>query len=394
MGPIRPPNEGQERSLLIRATRNCPWNRCQFCHTYKGQRFGYRSVEEIKEDLDAVKAISQEIKAASWRMGYGGRVTEEMVLPMIRGRPDIYSNGAALPEELTARIQTLANIAGWLSTGAKTVFLQDANSLVMRTPDLLQVLKYLKGAFPSVERVTSYARSKTAAKKSLAEMQDLCEAGLCRLHMGLESGCDEVLQEMQKGVTAEEQVAGGRKVTEAGMSLSLYVMPGLGGKRWSTKHAVETARVLNEIGPQFVRLRSLIVRRCSPLYDRMDTGDFETPTEDEVVDEIRLLVENLHCRTYLVSDQMSNLLWEVEGQIPEGKAAMLQIMDEYKAMEPPDRMRFRLERRAGSYSHVHGGIGKELQEKIREAREALQQSVPEAAAKVEDAIASLKQGFV
>jgi radical SAM superfamily enzyme YgiQ (UPF0313 family) len=265
LGPIRPPSEGQDRSLLLRATRNCPWNRCLFCNTYKGQRFEYRGVAEIKVDIDAARAIANELKATSWRMGGGGRVSTEVVSMLMRSNPQVYSRGQVEAEALNARLHSLGVVANWLSSGARTVFLQDANTLIMRTPELVEVLRYLKEVFPSIERVTSYARSKTVARKSAQEMGELHQAGLSRLHIGLESGCDEVLAYMEKGVSAEEHIRAGRQVMEAGISLSEYVMPGLGGRRWSEKHALETARVLSQISPDFIRLRSLVLRRNLPL---------------------------------------------------------------------------------------------------------------------------------
>ena len=394
LGPIRPPSEGQDRSLLLRATRNCPWNRCLFCNTYKGQRFEYRGVAEIKVDIDAARAIANELKATSWRMGGGGRVTTEVVSMLMRSNPQVYSRGQVEAEALNARLHSLGVVANWLSSGARTVFLQDANTLIMRTPELVEVLRYLKETFPSMERVTSYARSKTAARKSAQEMGELHQAGLSRLHIGLESGCDEVLAYMEKGVSAEEHILGGRRVVEAGISLSEYVMPGLGGRRWSEKHALETARVLNQIGPDFIRLRSLVLRRNMPLQERYESGDFELLSEDEVVDEIRLLIENLDCHSYLASDQMSNLLVELEGKLPEDKPDMLETIARYKAMPFMERLKFRLERRARSYLAVYGAMEPPLSQKLEEALSALRLGSPEAAAKVETAVAALKQGFV
>ncbi len=394
MGPIRPPSEGQDSSLLIRATRNCPWNRCHFCTTYKGHQFEYRSVAAVKQDIDTAQVLAQELKAASWRAGYGGQVNDAIIAAVVRGNPQIYGNNAADQKERQARLQSLVTVGRWLASGARTVFLQDGNTPVMRTPELVEVLNYLKQAFPTIERVTSYGRSKTAAHKSLEEWRAIKEAGLSRLHVGLESGCDEVLQFMDKGATAEEHVCGGRKVVEAGISLSEYVMPGLGGRRWSQKHALDTARVLNQIGPDFIRLRSLVVRRGSPLDSRMIAGEFETLSEDEVVTEVRLLVENLDCRSYLASDQMSNLLWEVEGQLPQDKARLLAIIDRYLRLQPLERLDYRLKKRLGSYLSIYGGLDAALEKKVEDALQSLRMAAPDAPARVDAAIAALKQGFV
>jgi len=394
LGPIRPPSEGRDFSLLTRATRNCPWNRCEFCSIYKDKKFEYRSVEEIKQDIDVARAISDEIRASSWRLGYGGRVTDEVVVGIVQGTPEIYGTDSAEPEERAARVHCLVNVANWLASGARTVFLQDANTLIMRPPELIEVLKYLKETFPTIERITSYARSKTAAQRSLEELKALHQAGLSRLHVGLESGSDDVLAEMQKGVTAEEHVIGGRKIVESGISLSEYVMPGLGGRKWSERHARETARVLNQIDPAFVRLRSLIAREGIPLQRKIELGEFELLTEDEVVDEIRLLIENLSCDSYVVSDQMSNLLLEVEGQLPQDKQKMLDTIDGYRAMPPEKRLKFRLNRRLQSYLAVHGGLTQDLSEKVQEAVESIKIGSPDAEVKVDQAIEALKGGFM
>jgi hypothetical protein len=393
-GPIRPPSEGQDRSLLIRATRNCPWSRCEFCSAYKGQRFEYRSLPEVKQDIDIARALSGEIKSASWRLGYGGRISDEVVRAIVQGNPEVYGKRFVEPEALAARLGSLVSVSNWLGSGARTAFLQDANSLIMRTPELAEVIRYLKETFPSIERVTSYGRSKTAAKRSRAELRELHEAGLSRLHIGLESGCDEVLKDMQKGVNAGEHITGGRKVVECGISLSEYVMPGLGGRKWSEKHARETASVLNQIDPDYIRIRSLAVRKDTPLSHKFQSGDFEPLTEDEVVAEIGLFIENLGCNSYVSSDQMSNLLWEIEGQLPGDKQAMLKAIDQYQAMLPQERLKFRLERRLRSYLAVYGGLDRGLGEKVQEAFGSIQKDSSDARASVDQAISALKDGFV
>ena len=394
MGPIRPPSEGKDFSLLIRATRNCPWNRCVFCSIYKDKKFEYRSVEDIKQDVDVVKSMSEEMKAVSWKLGQGGRMTDEVILSIIQNNSDIYGGDSLEPEERVARVNCLVNVANWLSSGARTVFLQDANTLIMRPPELIEVLRYLKETFPTIERITSYARAKTAAQRTPDELKALHQTGLSRLHIGLESGSDDVLNEMQKGVTAEEHIIGGRKIVESGISLSEYVMPGLGGRKWSESHAKETARVLNQIDPAFIRIRSLIVRNGMPLQLKIDSGEFEVLTEDEVVDEIRLFIENLSCNSYVASDQMSNLLLEVEGQLPHHKQRMLDFIDRYRSLPLEKRLKFRLHRRLQSYIAVHGDLTQDLNGMVQEALQSIKDGSPDAEAKVDQAIEALKGGFM
>jgi len=389
MGPIRPPSEGKDSSLLIRVTKNCPWNRCEFCPIYKEVKFGRRTIREIKKDIGVVKTLADEIKTASWKFGSVGKASSEVIRAIIQENPEIYGNDL---DDL--KIQNLTNVAGWLASGAKTYFLQDADTPIMKTQELVEIIRCLKETFPTLERITSYARSKTCAKKSLQELKDLKEAGLSRLHAGLESGCDEVLNFMRKGVTAEEHIEGGRKVVESGISLSEYVMPGLGGRKWSQIHALQSARILNEIDPDFIRLRSLIVRRNSPLFDKRTNGQFEELSEDQVVDEIELLINNLSCSSYLVSDQMSNLLFRVEGQLPQNKEKILKVIEQYRSKSPMEKLEFRLKQRSQSFLGIYGWFEPELDRKVREAQESIQKELPNAEAKTNQAISVLKEKFV
>jgi len=394
MGPIRPPSEGRDHSLLIRATRNCPWNRCRFCPVYKGQKFEYRTVTEVKEDIDVARAIAGELKSASWRLGLGGRIDRAVLEAIVNGNPGLYGGDSAEPDGVEPCAASLGNVANWLASGGRTAFLQDADTLIMRVPELLEVLRHLKTSFPGIERITSYARARTASRRSPAELKELHDAGLSRLHMGLESGCDQVLQYMEKGVTAEEHIRGGRAVVEAGISLSEYVMPGLGGKKWSEKHALESARALSAIGPEFIRLRSLGVRRNTPLHEQMGSAEFQILDEDEMVGEIGLLIENLECHSYVASDQMSNLLWEVEGQLPDDKQIMLQTISRYLSKPPMERLKFCLERRRRSFYSIYGGLPAEVQELLDRANQAIEAESPDAALKVNEAIGAMKQGFL
>ena len=394
MGPIRPPSEGRDHSLLIRATRNCPWNRCRFCPVYKGHKFEYRSVAEIREDIDVARALAGELKAASWRLGLGGRIDRAVIGAIVNGNPGLYGGDSPDPAGVELCAGSLVNVANWLASGGRTAFLQDADTLIMRVPELLEVLKHLKGSFSSIERVTSYARAKTVSRRSPAELKELHDAGLSRLHIGLESGSDEVLHYMEKGVTAEEHIRGGKAVMEAGISLSEYVMPGLGGKRWSENHALESARVLNAIAADFIRLRSLGVRKNTPLHEQMGSADFQILDEDEMVGEIGLLIENLDCRSYLASDQMSNLLWEVEGQLPDDKQAMLETVSRYLSKAPMERLKFCLERRRRSFYSIYGGFPKEIEGLLQRANDAIEAEASDAALKVNEAIGAMKQGFL
>jgi biotin synthase-like enzyme len=333
-GPIRPPSEAG--SLLIRATRNCPWNKCAFCRTYKDAKFELRSAVEIKEDVGRIAAIAEEIMELSRKEGEGGLVKEKTVY-LIFDRFSIYDD-------------SYRSVANWLYHGGKSVFIQDADSLIMKTDDIASVLAFIKKTFPFVKRITTYCRSKTAARKSVADLILLRDAGLDRIHVGMESGYDPLLKMIKKGVTAAEHIEAGQKIMEAGISLCEYVMPGLGGERWSKEHAEETARVVNAINPDFVRLRSLYVTGGTPLAEMMERGEFTPLSDEAVLQEIRRFISALQgIRTTIVSDHMLNLLEELEGRLPEDKTKLLAVIDRFFSLSREDRLIFRLGRRRGIY---------------------------------------------
>lgn len=331
LGPIRPPSEAY--SLLIRTTVNCPWNRCKFCHIYKGKKFRLRSVEEIKQDILTARAIQDQIKELSGKSGYGGS-EKEAAIGLLNNPPS----------------EAIYNVALWLYGGGESAFLQDANTLIMRTHELAEVIRFLKETLPSITRITSYARSKTAARKSLEELTELRDAGLSRLHIGLESGYDPVLEYMDKGVTAAEHIAGGRKVVESGISLSEYVLLGVGGKQMWREHATQTARVLSEIDPDFIRVRTLTVKEGMPLYEEVANGNFKRLTDEETVAEEKLLIQHLDCHSNYVSDHITNLLQEIEGKLPEDKARMLAVIERFQSLSAGERDNFRVGRRVGIYT--------------------------------------------
>jgi histone acetyltransferase (RNA polymerase elongator complex component) len=332
-GPIRPPNEA--RSLLLRFTRNCPWNQCMFCPVYKGRKFSLRSVEEIKRDIQTAKDISDDIKALSWQLGGAGRVTDQVV-----------SHVFSSPNYSDA----YRSIAAWLYYGTGACFLQDADNLIMPTEDMIEVLQFLREKFPEISRVTTYSRSRTIVRKSLDALKRLREAGLNRIHVGLESGYDPVLKMMKKGVTGAQHVEAGQKVVAAGIELSEYVMPGLGGQDLWKEHAVATAEVLNRINPDFIRIRSLRVPERIPLFNLLKEGAFKMQTDDMLSEEIKLFIQSLSGITSVVtSDHIMNLLEEVSGKLPEDKEKMIEVVDKYQKLPDSERLIYRVGRRGGAY---------------------------------------------
>jgi radical SAM superfamily enzyme YgiQ (UPF0313 family) len=352
-GPIRPPSEA--RSLLIRVTRNCPWNRCAFCHTYQGDRFSLRSVAEVKEEIRRIGRTVERIRELSGESGGEGNIGGEII-------PRLFGLGQGYDDHVRS-------IAAWLLPGGESVFLQDANSLIVKTDDLAEIIAFIRTTLPSVSRITTYARAKTAAKKTGEELRRLREAGLSRIHIGMETGFDPLLTFIRKGVSAAEQVEGGRKIREAGISLCEYVMPGLGGSRWSAEHARETALVLNRINPDHIRLRTLQVVPGSPLAEKVREGEFQPLDDEAILREIRLFFETLGGITSeVVSDHVLNLLEELEGKLPGDTNRIIGVIDRFFNLSLEERMIFRLGRRMGIYrrlddladSHAYRRLGEIL----------------------------------
>jgi radical SAM superfamily enzyme YgiQ (UPF0313 family) len=281
--PMRPPSEA--RSLLIRVMRGCPWNYCTFCSAYKDipRKALMRSVEDVKSDIDELRIECDDMR----RRGY-------VVAP-------------------------------------STAFLADSNAIIVKTAGLVQIVVHLLEAFPSLERVTSYGRAKTVMTKHLDELRELRQAGLNRLHLGLESGDDGILERVKKGASSEQMITAGLKVKEAGFELSEYVMPGLGGRERSQQHVEGTARVLNAVDPHYTRVRSLILAPGTPLYQEYEAGEFQAMSLLDVTREIRALVERLEITGRLCFDHFSNppfLRMDWEGyKFPEEKEEVLSTID-------------------------------------------------------------------
>ncbi len=334
-GPIRPPSEAY--SLLIRVTRNCPWNRCTFCPVYKGVRFSTRPVDHVKRDIDTVHRYLEMMREMTEASGHIRRMEI---------RQAVGDNKPLDPQAFNAALN-------WFSGGMRSVFIQDANSLIIKPSDLVEILLHLKQRFPWVERITSYARSHTIARIKDDNLKAIRDAGLNRIHIGLESGSDQVLKMAQKGTTKLTHIKAGLKVKRAGMELSEYIMPGLGGKQLSEIHALETADALNQINPDFIRLRTLAIPNSVALYDEYEAGRFERCTDIMMAKEIQLLIESLDGITSVVkSDHILNLFENVEGALPQDKEHMLQIIRTFLAMEPQRQCLYQVGRRLGFFSHL------------------------------------------
>jgi hypothetical protein len=228
----------------------------------------------------------------------------------------------------------------------KSIFLQDGNSLIIKPDDLVRILEHLKQAFPDVERITSYARSHTIARISDDDLARFAASGLNRIHIGMESGSDAVLANVKKGSDKETQVLAGQKVKRAGIELSEYYMPGLGGRQLSRENALETADALNQINPDFIRLRWLALPDAAPLAAQYASGAFEKMGDVETAQELLLFLESLNGITSRVkSDHVLNLFPEVNGTLPEDRDKMAAVVKAFLSLNSKDQLVFCIGRR-------------------------------------------------
>jgi radical SAM superfamily enzyme YgiQ (UPF0313 family) len=335
VGPIRPPSEAD--SLLLRITRNCPWNKCKFCGLYKGEKFSVRPLTHVMKDIDLVKRFCDEIEAT-------------VTLPEDKRRRRLDEIQAPLNESEWMAFHAALN---WWRGGMRSIFLQDANSLIMKPDNLVEVLGYLRTTFPQIERITSYARSSSMARISDEDVTRIAEAGLNRIHIGMESASDEVLDLVQKGVNKEAHIIAGQKVKQAGIELSEYFMPGLGGEKLSRAHALETAHAMNRIDPDFIRIRTLAIPGETELYLDCRAGRFSKMGDIETARELLLFLEHLDGITSTVkSDHVLNLFEEVEGKLPGDKESMTAPIKEFLSMYSQQQVLYMVGRRAGVFRRL------------------------------------------
>lgn len=329
-GPIRPPSEAN--SLLIRVTRNCPWNHCTFCPVYKDTVFSVRAVDDVKSDIDIIFKHIERLQ----RIADSAGMLSTLALKRLH---------ANIPDSERLSFNAALN---WFVNGMQAVFLQDANSLVIKPAQLIEILTHLKARFPAIQRVTSYARAKTVARMRITDLSAMREIGLSRIHIGMESGADTVLAKMNKGVTKALQITAGLQVKEAGMELSEYYMPGLGGQEHSMEHALESANALNQINPQFIRLRTLAIPTEVALFAAWQNGQFRKCSEVMIVRELVTFLEQLQGITSVVkSDHILNLFPDLEGQLPEAKDKMLKILYNFLDADPKQQLLYQVGRRCG-----------------------------------------------
>jgi len=295
LGPIRPPSESQ--SLLIRITRGCHWNKCFFCGLYKGMKYGVRPTDDILDD--------------------------------IKKSAELYnSNGTVFT----------------------SCFLQDADALNIPTKDLLLILDKIKSCFPSLQTITSYARCNTILRKSESELTALKESGLNHLYRGIETGSDTILKNIYKGITSKDIIDSGLMCKNAGIILSDFTLLGIGGRELLEENAIETARVINAVNPDYIRVHHTAFKPDTKLGRDVEKGIFILQSEEEIVREQRLFIENLNgIDSFYINEHIVNLLLEVRGKLPSAKNNMLKIIDNYLSMSEEEKLNFAIGRRIGHY---------------------------------------------
>ena len=268
----RPPSEA--RSLIVQVTIGCAHNTCTFCNMYKAKDFRVRSMEEIMEDLKEA------------HNSYGAYVQK--------------------------------------------VFLADGDALVLQTEKLLEILKAVRELFPNCTRVASYGTAPDILRKSEEELKSLQKAGLGIVYVGAESGDDEILASICKGVTAEELKAAGQKLKRCGIQTSVTLISGLGGRSKVEEHARSCAELISAMNPEYASFLTLRLYEGTPMYDDVVTGRFERITADEIVDEMKIFLEHVDSPgTVFRTNHASNYV-VLAGNLNEDIPSMLAQLDEAK----------------------------------------------------------------
>lgn len=279
----RPPSEA--RSLIVQVTIGCAHNKCTFCTMYKDKQFRIRKKEEVLEDFQMAYDA------------YGDRI--------------------------------------------RRIFLADGDALVVKTPDLLDILNFIKERFPSTERVTSYGTPRDILRKSEEELKALAAAGLDMVYMGAESGDAVTLERINKGVTREEVIEAGRKLRRCGIKSSITLISGLGGRERLKEHAIESAKLISDIKPDYVGFLTLMLDESTEIYRQIRDGEMELLTPDDVVEEMRLFLNHVDSEgTVFRANHASNYVI-LKGNLNEDIPMMLARLDEVEAEKRyrPERVR-------------------------------------------------------
>ncbi len=261
---FRPPSEA--RSLIIQATIGCSHNKCTFCSMYKEDQFRIRKTEEIIQDIDAARMRFRNINR---------------------------------------------------------VFLADGDALMIKTKELVKILDYIKALFPECERIGIYASPKSIMTKSVEDLKILKTAGLSIAYLGLESGSDEILLDINKGARSKEIIHEANKLKDAGILLSVTLISGLGGKEKWKHHAVESAKVINQIKADYLGLLTLMVEPGTKLYDDVSSGEFKLLSPEEVALETLVLLENLDAEGCIFRSNHASNYISLKGTLNTDKDRMI-----------------------------------------------------------------------
>lgn len=265
---FRPPSEA--RSLIIQATVGCAHNKCSFCYMYKDDNFIIRPLEDIKKDL-----IEMSQYGSYWRR----------------------------------------------------IFLADGDALVLKTSDLLEILKTIKQYYPNIERVSSYATAGDINRKSIEELKALRDAGLEMLYIGFESGDDEILRKINKGLTYKDYVSAMAKCKEVGFKTSITIIAGLGGVELMEQNAKGTAKIISETKPDYVSYLTMRIYKNTPLYLDYINGKFNMPSAEEILQEMKIFLENVDSEgTIFRSNHASNYVL-LAGTLNEDKKGLIEAID-------------------------------------------------------------------
>jgi radical SAM superfamily enzyme YgiQ (UPF0313 family) len=278
---IRPPSEAN--SFLLPVTIGCSHNKCTFCGTYTGVKFRIRPLEDIKRDIDKVA------KNYSWSL--------------------------------------------------RRVFLEDGDALIAPQPRLVEVLNYLNKKFPHLNRIGTYATPQAALIKSINELKELNRLGLKIAYMGVESGDEELLEKINKGASYDQIVEAGRKIKQAGITLSVTVILGLGGIEGSEKHALKTARILSDIDPAFAGALTILLVPGTPLHKDWEESKFTLISPFQSLEELRLIIQNADfTNCFFTANHASNYL-PIKARLSRQKAEVLKLIDEVLATRDMSRLR-------------------------------------------------------
>lgn len=278
---IRPPSEAN--SFLLPVTIGCSHNKCAFCGTYMGVKFRIRPLEDIKRYIDKVA------QHYSWSL--------------------------------------------------RRVFLEDGDALIAPQRRLVEVLKYLNKKFPHLDRIGTYATPQAALIKSIDELKELNRLGLKIAYMGVETGDEELIKKINKGASYDQIVEAGRKIKQAGITLSVTVILGLGGIEGSQNHALKTAQILSDIDPDFAGALTILLVPGTPLHRDWEKGKFKLISPFQSLEELRLIIQNSSfTNCFFTANHASNYL-PIKARLPQQKAEVLKLIDDVLATKDMSRLR-------------------------------------------------------